>query len=143
MEQYIQTVVNEFQNVPTAKAAVHIFHYSSYWGMWARRLKQYDEGEIKGIVEVNLTPIPNCVSSTWTSDVIPVVFRIHGTPDDRNDRNEKELPQNIRDYMIANIGEKLTNKLLAEDWLSLIDLKLLRRNSNGGCRFELCRKYNA
>lgn len=67
---------------------LRVFHYSSYWGRWSRRLKNYDEGDVKGIVEVNLTPIPACYNSNWEKDVIPVVFRIHGTTNGSSDRNE-------------------------------------------------------
>lgn len=123
-----------------------IFHYSSYWGSWSRVLLDHnperivfgDKIRVPEIVELNLTPIRGY--SDWDKHVAPIVFRVHGTARDRADLDERELPPNVLERMKTNLGEKLTQKLLTEDWLAMIDLELCQRNSNGGCPLAKCAK---
>lgn len=128
-----------------------IFHYSAYWGTWSRRL--YEAGRIRNdltpevsrfplssVIAVNLTPIPCCYDSSWAKDVIPIKFRAHCTADGRGDKNVAILPGDVLDMMRKNIGEELTDRLLGEDWLSLISIEKLcaydPKHLGGGKTFE-------
>lgn len=115
-----------------------MFVYCSYWYTWSRVLSEkHPHGPF---VEVNLTPIPNCHSSSWKSDVASIHIRFHGTAREENDREVAELPAEIRELMVKNIGEELTKRLLTEDFLPQIDYKLYCRHNNGGANFEDIRK---
>lgn len=111
-----------------------VFHFSDFWRCWSRRLIQHNVGKynVLEIVEINLTPTPKRIGSNWSNDVAPVIFRLHNTPDDSRDRNELHLPEVIEQQMRTNLGFNLAIKLLTEDWLSIIDLDLLRREPIGG-----------
>lgn len=116
-----------------------VFHFCSYWGTWSRRLKEYNEGPVKGIIELNLTPrTPIKGQKDWKEQVIPIIFQVHFTAPSRQEQNEKELPLEVLERIKKHAGEELTNRLLTEDWLSLIDLQLLTLNSNGGCPLFKC-----
>lgn len=114
-----------------------MFIYSSYWGTWSRVLSErHPNGPF---VEVNLTPIPHCHSSEWQNDVAPIKIRFHGTYN-RSDKVVNELPAPIREEMVKNLGEELTNRLLTEDFLSHIDIELYHKFNNGGADFEKIRR---
>lgn len=117
-----------------------IFHYCSYWGTWSRILLN-ERIETQGfygvaystlIVEINLTPIPACYSSTWEKDVVPIVIREHGTFPDARDKFEKELPSEVIAQMHTFIGQELTQRLLTEDFLAQLDMEKLRKSMRGG-----------
>lgn len=111
-----------------------MFVYSSYWGTWSRRLSNnHPSGPF---VEVNLTPIKHCYSSTWKDDVAPIRIRFHGTAPSRNDKLTGELFV----AMIDNLGTELVVRLLTEDFLSQIDYQLYTKFNNGGANFEDIRK---
>lgn len=105
-----------------------IFHYSNYWKNWSRILYRGGRGRFNAleIIELNLTPMPNCFSSSWEKDVEPIVFRCHGTMPDAKDLFERKLPEKIVMQMRDHLGYQLALRLLTEDWMSLIDLEKLR-----------------
>ncbi|MFH0779358.1 MAG: hypothetical protein V1928_00690 [Parcubacteria group bacterium] len=115
-----------------------MFTCCSYWGDWSRVLSEKDPHG--PFVEVNLTPIRNCFSSTWQNHVAPIRIRFHGTARSENDRTVAELPAEVRAQMVQNLGEELTNRLLTEDFLSQIDYNLYCKKCNGGANFEDIRK---
>ena len=106
-----------------------MFVYSKYWGSWSRVLStRHPKGPY---VEVNLTPIAGWHSSSWETDVVPIRIRFHGT---RYEKGEicKTLLEEVKEIMIVNLGEDLTNRLLTEDFLSQIDIDLYEKHNNGG-----------
>lgn len=111
-----------------------IFHYSSYWGTWSRILSREIRGKYKAlsIIEVNLTPIRNCHSSEWQKDVAPIVFREHGTMPGNSDKFERELPDYILEQMREHLGITLTQRLLTEDFLKVVDVEKIRVGKIGG-----------
>jgi len=114
------------------------FTRSSYWGSWSRVLSdRHPQGPF---VEVNLTPIPCCGSSTWKEDVAPVRIRLHGTARDRRDVLTDVLPDTVRAAMVQHLGEEMTERLLMEDFLPQIDWDLYRKFNNGGANLEDIRR---
>lgn len=114
-----------------AEKKARCFHYCAYWGTWSRILSN----EKGNVVEVNLTPINSCYSSSWENDVLPIKFRSHGTSPGDRDRFEKELPAEVLANMKKNLGEELTNRLLSEDFLPQIDVPKGKRNNPQGGGF--------
>lgn len=114
------------------------YHYCAYWGTWSRVL-----GSVNGAtVEVNLTPIPNCHTSTWANHVAPIVIRRHRTPLDTKDKCVSYLPVEIRGKMYTNLDFDLVYRLLTEDFFSHIDWEKYEFHckGGGGVPFEKCRK---
>lgn len=122
------------------------FHYCGSWGTWSRVLSaDHPQGPY---IEVNLTPIPCCHNSTWDNDVRPIRIRAHGTPRDYigyypQDKETDELPDDVRAAMVRNLGPELTERLLTEDFLPLIDWDLYRQKTNGGANFDDIRSLPA
>jgi len=112
------------------------FHYSSYWGSWSRVLSH--EGNC--YVEVNLTTIPNCSSSSWEDDVAEVVIRRHYTARRHGDIDTDELPRDIHEAMIEHLGKEMTISLLGSDFLPEIDWEKYHKHCNGGCPLDKCLK---
>lgn len=116
-----------------------MFHYSGYWGSWSRVLStDHPRGPF---VEVNLTPIPGNISSTWDNHVRPIRIRFHGTARDHSgmpmsDKDVAELPKEIEQAMRRNLGDALTDRLLTEDFLSQIDYDLYAKKCNAGANLE-------
>lgn len=96
-----------------------LFAYSGYWHTWSRvlRLNHKNPGPF---IELNLTPIP-ASDDTWNRSVKSIRVRAHGTMSALGDRARKVLPDGIRDSMVWNLGEELTNRLLTEDFMAQID----------------------
>ena len=115
-------------------------HFCSYWGVWSRVLG-WEGGRY---VEVNLTPIPACYSSSWKTDVIPIVIRRHGTARDwnggRGDISTNQLPLHILEAMHTALGAELTDRLLTEDFLSQIDWSRYEKSNNAGAPLDMIRK---
>lgn len=107
-----------------------MFHYSSYWGIWSRVLWV----DSKGYVDLNLTPIPGCYSSTWDTDVKGEVIRCHGTSRGERDKVVDILPQKVMDEMVRNLGKDLTQRLLTHDYIAQFGLENIRsaKNPHGG-----------
>ena len=76
----------------------------------------------------------------WEARIRPVVFRIHCTARDRKDKVSLSLPENVLHSMNHVLGSDKVEYLLKTDFYSLLDLKLCKERSNGGCPFELCKK---
>lgn len=114
-----------------------ILHWSSYWGTYSRVLIGYNSPD--GVVEVNLTPVNFDHDFSWTEQIVPILFRYHGTSLGRKDEwGRFPLPEVWQRVMVDRIGEELTHRLLTEDWLSLIDLAKVKRGrvGGGGISFE-------
>ena len=108
--------------------------YCPYWHRWSRVLSSVD-----GIsVELNLTPIPHS-DRTWAEDVAPGKIRRHCTVQSPSDFHN-ELPEEIVEALLDNLGVLRANWLLEYDFLPEIDWDLYDKCSNGGCRWDLCRK---
>ena len=99
-----------------------VYHYCSYWRTWSRVLMV--QGGL--FVELNLTPIPCCHSSTWEHDVKPEVIRVHFTQRSRGDFSTNRVPVAIIAQMEENLGEALTNRLLTHDYLSAVTFDQMR-----------------
>ena len=115
-----------------------MFHYSGYWGSWSRVLcEDHPQGPF---IEVNLTPIPNCYDSTWGNHVAPIRIRAHGTARDYRkfggDKKTDQLPEEVKQAMVLNLGAELTERLLTEDFLPQIDWALYRQKCNGGANMD-------
>jgi len=97
------------------------------------RILTFEEGP-RGCpqVEVNLTPIPCCPSSTWEADVAPIRIRAHSTMRGEGDLGMKEPPLEILAEMKTHLGEALVHRLLTEDFLSQIDWDKYAAVNNGG-----------
>lgn len=115
-----------------------MFHYSSYWETWSRVLRERDERG--NTVELNLTPIRCCSSSTWDNHVKGGVICNYFTVGGPHDKLVPELPPEILDSMVQNLGMKEVYFLLNEDFLPQIDWEKYSRFNNGGCKFALCQK---
>lgn len=111
-----------------------MFIQSSYWGTWSRILGMCE----MGIVEVNLTPIPGCYTSSWEKDVLPIRIRAHNT----HEKNQpvKELPPEVMGEMLKHLPLKIINTLLRCDILPLIDWEKWKKFNNGGANFEDIKK---
>lgn len=109
------------------------FTYDSYWHNWDRILKPSN-----GLFGwVRLTPIG---SDTWA----PVAL-IHLQVSDRQeycpfDKGMESIPEDVVKSMRANLPAPLIQRLLWEDFLSKVDIKLYNKNYNGGCSFHKCMK---
>src|SRR6478736_3887871 len=57
--------LNRFEQISIARP----FKYDHYWKRWTRIIKPVVSGFPYGILELNLTPIPNAFNSTFDSDV--------------------------------------------------------------------------
>lgn len=109
-----------------------MFRYCGYWHSWTRVLS---ENHPKGpCIEVNLTPIPNCYSSTWANDVAPIRIRAKGLSS--GDKMADQLPEDVKRAMVRNLGAELTERLLTEDFLPQIDWNIYERKCNGGANLE-------
>lgn len=117
------------------------FHKSHYWGSWSRVLSEgVPQGKMsEWFVELDLTPIPSCFSSTW-KDIEKVNIRSHCTMRDKRDIETDELPAEVRQAMVDKLGEQLTELLLTEDYLPQIDWELYNKFNNGGAPFERIKK---
>jgi hypothetical protein len=117
------------------------FYFSSYWRNWSRVLTTtHPYGPI---VELNLTPVPNCAASGWETDVAPGIIRCHSTPRSRRDLLLDILPSYVRDEMVAHLGELVTAWLIEEDFLAIIDPEKIRREkrrAGGGMRLSRLRR---
>jgi hypothetical protein len=71
------------------------------------------------VIELNLTPIPCCYSSTWETDVKPELIRVHFTADTKGDKNVDTLPQDIEMKMLKMLGRPLMYRLLSFDYLGI------------------------
>jgi hypothetical protein len=104
--------------------------FSSYWKTWNRLLGKTYNGSY---AEINLTPINAHRLDEWSpyqkTQIEPIIIRLHGTG---IGRIEKELPKNIENNMVENIGPDLTNRLLTENFASKIDWDLLASTMRGG-----------
>lgn len=107
----------------------NVFVFCSYWRTWSRVLTPYVKGTV---VELNLTPVNSHYAESWERDVAPIIFRSHGTSLDRADQLTEQLPEKVREFMVANIGEALTERLLVTDWLPLLDRSAVDRGRPGG-----------
>ena len=121
-----------------------VFHYSSYWGTWSRRILRPGEDPMYPgtYVEINLTPISGY--NDWDQHVAPIIFRMHGTSPDLRDRDEVELPKEVRQRMVENLGEDVTEFILTEDFLPQIDLQKIstwsiKRGGGGASLREILR----
>jgi len=113
-----------------------MFIKSDYWGTWSRLLnKGFHIPSNSLFVEVNLTPL----GSNWESDVKPIRIRTHFTNGNKNNPLH-ELPEDVKNLMIEKLGGELTNRLLCEDFLPMIDWQLYRKFCNGGANLEDIRK---
>ena len=109
-----------------------VIRYCGYWHNYSRILT-HSCVECGGMqVEVNLTPIPCCHSSSWATDVAPIRIRAHCTARGSGDLGMTILPEKIRAEMVKNLGAELVERLLTEDFLSLIDWDKYRAVNNGG-----------
>lgn len=114
-----------------------MFHHSKYWGTWSRVLLQ------QGVwyVEVNLTPINPTLSGSWEAQVRPIIIRRHCTLLSAEDLHQR-LAAAVVARMVQKVGERLTTRLLTEDFLSQIHLPTLERTMRGGgLTLEECRRY--
>lgn len=114
-----------------------ILTWCSYWGTYSRVLIGFNSPD--GVVEVNLTPVNIGDERSWREQIVPIMFRYHGTSLGRKDEwGRFPLPDVARKMMVDRIGEELTHRLLTEDWLSLIDLAKVKRGrvGGGGISFE-------
>jgi len=108
------------------------FVKSKYWGTWNRLLGKLNNGSY---VEINLTPINagSKADAIWDPpqkrEVEPIIIRTHRT---EGNTIKKEIPKDIEDQMIKNIGPALTKRLLTEDFTSKIDWNLLHSSMRGG-----------
>ncbi len=110
------------------------FIYCSYWGTWSRVLSHsYRAFGYGPYVEVDLTPILNSYQ-TW-DHVKRINIRAHGTTMGKNDKITSELPSEVKQKMIENLGAELTERLLTEDFLPQIDWALYAKKCNGGAAF--------
>jgi hypothetical protein len=108
-----------------------MFIKSDYWGVWSRILnKGFHIPTNNLFVEVNLTPL-----QSWDVDVRPIRIRAHSTNSNKN-KPVTELPEDIKNLMVKNLGEELVNRLLFEDFLPMINWDLYREFCNGGANLE-------
>lgn len=117
-----------------------ILHWCSYWGTWSLVLCPYTHPD--GVIELNLTPVNRDIPRSWEEQVIPIVFRYHGTSLGRKDQwGRTTLPDVWVKQMHRAIGVELTNRLLTTDWLPLLDIAKVKRGrtGGGGIPFEECR----
>jgi hypothetical protein len=115
--------------IPDRKPLVGGFRFSGYWRTWARVLAvDHPQGQF---IEVSLTPIN---SWAWDSDVRLIRILVHCTPlcRSRGDLFLLELPPAVRSSMVHNLGLELTQRLLTEDFLPLIDWALYREKRGTG-----------
>jgi len=109
-----------------------LFHYSSYWRTWSRVIL-FEEGEM---VEVNLTPIPNCHDSTWERDVRPVRVRRHVTEFGEKDLLTGVLPREVEKELRRYCTPEQVSQLLHGRILRVIDWEKYRRVNNGGANLS-------
>jgi hypothetical protein len=132
---------NKNINLEKKKEMVKNFSYSSYWGTWNRTLvsptihpslfSRYH------FIEVNLTPINRAHPGANWEEVRHIIFRTHGTPREKRDKEVSSVPKYVREDMVKHLGEELTERLISEDWLGKIDLEKLRNaHAGGGLPFE-------
>lgn len=108
-----------------------MYHYSGYWMTWSRVLLENFNGQY---IELNLTEI----NGDW-SRVKNETLRVHATPrvigGARGDKLVTELPSEVRDRMLENLGREHTNRLLTFDYLPHVDWAAYKRLCNGGTAF--------
>jgi hypothetical protein len=99
------------------------FHYSSYWAAWSRRLGVHDGL----VIELNLTPVACCYSSTWESDVKPEKIRCHRhiVVDRPGDIDTDILPEGVQTMMLQILGFMPTCRLLTFDYLKIVPVDKL------------------
>lgn len=117
-----------------------MFVKSGYWRSWSRILSTPCEATKFRTVEVNLTPIPGCYSSTWESDVKLIRVRMHLTARDRFDVLCANLPGSVYQQMVNKLGSELTDYLVTGDILPLIDFHKYQKACNGGANLSDCLK---
>jgi hypothetical protein len=112
-----------------------LFVKCGYWHTWSRILStRHPQGPY---VEVNLTSVSG--NKSWETDVKPIWIRMHCTSR-KDDLIVSELPSEVRERMVAMLGEELTQRLLTEDFLPQIDPELYKEKTNGGAKLEDIRK---
>jgi hypothetical protein len=118
-----------------------LLHYCSYWGTWSRVICPYTHEH--GVIELNLTPVNPGFPHSWAEQIEPIIFRHHGTQLGRRDIwGYIPLPEDWKAFMVEKIGEELTNRLLTEDWLPLLDIPKVKwgQPRGGGISFQDCKK---
>ena len=118
------------------------WRYSSYTCTWSRVIWLEPEELGSGwSVEVNLTPKNRAPSlNEWRDNIAQIEIRRHCTAPTANDRDVDELPAEVVERMVENLGSDLTNRLLTEDFFTKIDWALYRELPTGPRTFESCRK---
>lgn len=129
------------------------YTFNSYWCHWSRVLLRptsfetllaqgFDEQTAKHLagsyVEVDITPI-NGWERGDVDRIRSINIRVHMTIRREQDVDTNILPGPVRSDMEKHLGEKLTRKILSEDFLSQINWTKHSRLSNGGCSFERCK----
>ena len=113
-----------------------MYHYSGYWMTWSRVLLDNFNGQF---IELNLTDI----NGDW-SRVRNETIRVHSSPRKpggmRGDKTVTELPKEVRDAMLKNLGTYLTNQLLTFDYLPHVDWTAYKRLCKGGTAFAGVRR---
>ena len=111
-----------------------MFHYSYCWQNWRRVLIPFRE---KWIIEVTLTPSKGGRAISWEG-VSSGNIRKHRAKPIEITHN---LSIDIRDKMVANIGEGQTFWLINHDFVANIDWeKFFENKVRGSCYFDLCKK---
>ncbi len=117
-----------------------MFHYSDYWHTWSRRLFTNLNPSNKrwiGFVDLNLTPIASCHSSSW-DQVSMEIIRAHGTTSHDGDKDTDILPKAIVYQMQENLDSYICDKLLDFDYLNtktgvtVEEILKAQSQSNGG-----------
>lgn len=127
------------------------FHWCSYWGSWSRVLHspgtKHDNCDLPGyfmesFIEVNLTPVngwpcdndKDSYRSYQLDQVRHIIIRCHMTSRGKKDEIWGDLPEITKDALRENIGDELTHRLLAEDFLPQIDFAIYHKHCNGGAK---------
>lgn len=113
-----------------------MIRFNAYWRTYSRVLTFTDGPGACRQVEVNLTPIPCCYSSSWENDVAPIRIRAHCTARHEGDLGMKEPPPEVLAEMKAHLGDDLVHRLLTEDFLSQIDWDKYESVRNGGANLQ-------
>lgn len=133
-------------------------HYSGYWRRWSRVLFLNEKFKGHRVVEVNLSPINEHMKDSWEQQVLPLVIRAHSTGFDIRKhrdgaymmgsdklfryvvRNKNSVVyRELRGMMQRSLPIEIVQRLLFDDFLSLIDWEKYHKNCNGGCPLGKCR----
>lgn len=117
---------------------VMLFKYSSYWHSWSRILSP------RGVEAPGLVVEVDC----WDRNGLRIEryklanIRVHRTPYDDNDRFMTQLPTEVVDVMLKAYGYHDFRRIMDPNLMSLIDVDLAQRHSNGGAPFYTCMRDN-